>query len=125
MRSIPARNDFTSFNRNDKPKTDRLQPMKTIFKLSLLALFLPALTSYALTVTNIAQGCEAQHSMFLKSDGSLWAMGKNYFGQLGDGTALRRDFPPTDLGESWPAASLRLRLPRQRQKSKFLSFPEL
>jgi alpha-tubulin suppressor-like RCC1 family protein len=39
-----------------------------------------------LTVTNIAQGCAADHSLFLKSDGSLWAMGNNKYGQLGDGT---------------------------------------
>jgi len=34
-------------------------------------------------VTAIAAG--EQHSLFLKADGSLWAMGANYFGQLGDG----------------------------------------
>jgi len=35
-------------------------------------------------VTAIAAG--SYHSLFLKSDGSLWAMGNNTYGQLGDGT---------------------------------------
>jgi alpha-tubulin suppressor-like RCC1 family protein len=35
-------------------------------------------------VTAIAAGWN--HSLFLKDDGSLWAMGNNAFGQLGDGT---------------------------------------
>ncbi|HEV2438426.1 MAG TPA: hypothetical protein VG077_20760, partial [Verrucomicrobiae bacterium] len=35
-------------------------------------------------VVAIAAG--SAHSLFLKSDGSLWAMGANYEGQLGDGT---------------------------------------
>ena len=38
----------------------------------------------ASNVTAIAGG--EQHSLFLKSDGSLWAMGDNEYGQLGDGT---------------------------------------
>ena len=35
-------------------------------------------------VTAVAAGFS--HSLFLKSDGSLWGMGYNYFGQLGNGT---------------------------------------
>jgi uncharacterized repeat protein (TIGR02543 family) len=30
------------------------------------------------------------HSLFVKSDGTLWAMGKNEYGQLGDGTLIQR-----------------------------------
>ena len=50
----------------------------------LCAAVLQAVTSEAQPVTKIAAGYG--HSLFLKSDGSLWAMGYNYFGQLGDGT---------------------------------------
>jgi hypothetical protein len=35
-------------------------------------------------VTTVAAG--SFHTLFIKSDGSLWAMGLNNFGQLGDGT---------------------------------------
>jgi alpha-tubulin suppressor-like RCC1 family protein len=40
-------------------------------------------------VTSIAAG--NGHSLFLKSDGSLWAMGRNNHGQLGDGTLINSD----------------------------------
>jgi alpha-tubulin suppressor-like RCC1 family protein len=45
-------------------------------------LFMLVATSGAQPVTKIAAGDE--HSLFLKSDNSLWAMGWNYYGQLGD-----------------------------------------
>jgi alpha-tubulin suppressor-like RCC1 family protein len=68
--------------------------MKSILKFSLVPLLLHALTSQAtLTVTNIASGNYAYHSLFLKSDGSLWAMGYNNFGQLGDGTGINTNRP--------------------------------
>jgi alpha-tubulin suppressor-like RCC1 family protein len=48
------------------------------------AAMLQALTSGAQPVTKIAAG--EDYSLFLKSDGSLWGMGYEYYGQLGDGT---------------------------------------
>jgi alpha-tubulin suppressor-like RCC1 family protein len=42
-------------------------------------------------VTAIAAG--ESHSLFLKSDGSLWVMGNNYYGQLGDGTYNNTNLP--------------------------------
>ena|ERR1035437_8835269 len=67
--------------------------MKTLFKFSLIFLLLHALAApAAITVTNIAQGM-ASHSLFFKSDGSLWAMGYNNYGQLGDGTYSNTNQP--------------------------------
>jgi alpha-tubulin suppressor-like RCC1 family protein len=42
-------------------------------------------------VTAIAAG--ASHSLFIKTDGSLWAMGGNSYGQLGDGTGTSTNRP--------------------------------
>jgi hypothetical protein len=42
-------------------------------------------------VTAIAAG--GGHSLFLKSDGSLWAMGENFYGQLGDGSNVSTNLP--------------------------------
>ncbi|HEY5298222.1 MAG TPA: hypothetical protein VIK59_09865 [Verrucomicrobiae bacterium] len=63
--------------------------MKTKRKLIQICLLVAALLQVTIcgaqvTVTQIAAG--SQHSLFVKSDGSLWAMGWNYYGQLGDGT---------------------------------------
>jgi alpha-tubulin suppressor-like RCC1 family protein len=66
--------------------------MKSILNFSLALLLWQAVAiQAATTVTNIAAG--AFHSLFLKSDGSLWAMGWNYYGQLGDGTTRNTNRP--------------------------------
>ena len=57
----------------------------------LCAAMLPTITSEAQSVTKIAAG--GYHSLFLKSDGSLWVMGDNMFGQLGDGTYNNTNLP--------------------------------
>jgi alpha-tubulin suppressor-like RCC1 family protein len=61
----------------------------------LAALVLTALNGVAQPVTQIAGG--GNHSLFLKSDGSLWAMGDQQYGQLGDGI-----FRTTDIGTNHP-----------------------
>jgi alpha-tubulin suppressor-like RCC1 family protein len=49
----------------------------------LCAGLLQTFTSEAQTVTKVATGSQNNHSLFLKSDGSLWGMGDNLFGDLG------------------------------------------
>jgi alpha-tubulin suppressor-like RCC1 family protein len=42
-------------------------------------------------VAKVAAGKD--HSLFIKTDGSLWTMGKNDYGQLGDGSTTTRAMP--------------------------------
>jgi alpha-tubulin suppressor-like RCC1 family protein len=51
----------------------------------------------ASNVTAIAAG--QYHSLFIKSDGSLWAMGDNFYGELGDGFTDYNPLPSTSIPE--------------------------
>jgi alpha-tubulin suppressor-like RCC1 family protein len=69
-----------------------MKARRNLIRISLLcATLLLAFTSGAQPVTKIAAG--DYHSLFLKSDGSLWAMGENEFGGLGDGTYNQTNHP--------------------------------
>jgi len=59
--------------------------MRTLPKYVLSILILNAVTAQgAITITNIAQGSAGLHRLFLKSDGSMWGLGRNTSGALGD-----------------------------------------
>ena len=65
---------------------------RTVIQICLLCtILLHAITGRAQAVTSITAG--KFHSLFLKSDGSLWAMGDNEYGQLGDGTYSQTNRP--------------------------------
>ncbi len=48
-------------------------------------------------VVAIATGPNSGHSLAIKSDGTLWAWGFNFFGQIGDGTTTNR-LTPVQIG---------------------------
>jgi len=45
------------------------------------------------------------HTLWVKSDDTLWAWGSNYYGQLGDGTATDRNTLAQVLGNNWVMVS--------------------
>jgi hypothetical protein len=54
---------------------------------------LTRLTPIQITAGVVAMSAGANHSLFLREDGTLWAMGLNAYGQLGDGTTTNRTTP--------------------------------
>jgi alpha-tubulin suppressor-like RCC1 family protein len=79
-------------------KTDAAQIiMKSKFSrlIVLLVALLAVKTEATPTVTQASAG--GDHSLFLRSDGSVWAMGWNPYGQLGDGTLNSTNLPKQAL----------------------------
>lgn len=64
-----------------------------------LLMFLIAPVSHAATLRHTAG---AYHTVAINADGSLWAWGYNFYGQLGDGTTDNRPFPVNiGAGSGW------------------------
>jgi alpha-tubulin suppressor-like RCC1 family protein len=82
---------FSDSKRDKDPSLIGSLGMKAIQKLVLIliiaAVLLQCFPSRAQPVTGVTAG--NIHSLFLKSDGSLWAMGGEGDGQLGDGSYRR------------------------------------
>jgi len=74
----------------------------SLFLLSLLGSFFLAEPIWA-AESQIAAG--GYHTVALKSDGTLWAWGRNDYGQLGDGTNINRTAPVqvSGGGTTWVA----------------------
>ncbi len=69
-----------------------MRPKQNLTQIWLMCLaMLPAVTNGTPAVTKLAAG--GYHSLFLGNDGSLWAMGRNEYGQLGDGTTNNVNIP--------------------------------
>lgn len=53
----------------------------------------------------ISTGSERKHSLSIKSDGTLWAYGRNTYGQLGDGTTTNKSSPVQIGTSTWKEVS--------------------
>jgi alpha-tubulin suppressor-like RCC1 family protein len=84
---VAAPRQRAAFNVSVKYAAVCRPPLRNLIQFWLLcALLLQAFTNEALPVIQIATGSQSLRSLFLKSDGSLWGMGYNGDGGLGDGT---------------------------------------
>lgn len=77
--------------------------MKTIKTIVLIFLILTSHNSFSQCWKEIAAG--ENHTLAIKTDGTLWAWGRNQSGQLGDGTIVDKNVP-TQIGSDTDWASI-------------------
>jgi alpha-tubulin suppressor-like RCC1 family protein len=75
-----------------------------VSKMGVLLILCFAIQSYAQCWKTVSAG--SNHSLGIKKDGTLWAWGKNDYGQLGDGTIVNK-LVPTQIGNdaNWKVIS--------------------
>lgn len=69
--------------------------MKTIKTIAFIFLVLISHSSFSQCWKEVAVGTD--HTLAIKTDGTLWAWGRNDYGQLGDGTTVNKNVP-TQIG---------------------------
>ena len=62
---------------------------------------------YAFCTGYFLHGKAAEHSMIIKTDGSLWGFGRNDAGQLGDGTTTNRNTPTMIISSGCRSSCMR------------------
>jgi alpha-tubulin suppressor-like RCC1 family protein len=59
------------------------------------------------------------HTVAIKTDGTLWAWGDNYWGQLGDGTTINKSYP-VKIGDKYEAVYAKYNFTTAIKKDKIL-----
>jgi alpha-tubulin suppressor-like RCC1 family protein len=93
----PGRAGWSGPVRADLQSALRLYPLRSCFRMAgaLLLALIGAVPALGQTVE-----AGSSHTVILKSDGTVWTVGQNYYGQLGDGTTLTRPNPTQVSGLS-------------------------
>lgn len=101
--SIAIGSKWTIFAQLTNQRAQRIMHEKKLFLVATLVAFYAGQTTYSQTVTAVSAGFD--HTLFIESDGSLWGMGRNDVGQLGDGTTNNRIVPVRIVASNVVAAA--------------------